>query len=360
MSFTVLEAAEIIGRTIYEWGLEASENPITKVGAALGIGQDVVNAAMPHILNRSESGPQLPRGPKTSSSTSTSIHRRINKYSMAPVYHRRIWGTPVQKFRAYGKDYVFPYGKRAARQYMKWTKKSAAYRRSKRAFSASLKQNANPSTHGGGGRIHVKKKTFYAPVATNTELGAIPSVGAITNTTLTNPASGKGSTGRAFILEDFPDYATYQGIYQYYKILYVKVIYYPQQNGYPAQDGNGSGVFGTGATALKSAAPEVVVAPDAMTSQVFSNIESALNHDQAKYHVFNDSKELVVYVQPTIKATEGEVGSVINVPGKPMWIPTSSQAVPHYGLRCYWANFNQNTSFRIMYEMKVAFKGLKS
>lgn len=224
--------------------------------------------------------------------------------------------------------------------------------------SMYVTRNYVTSTSKHRGYAHIKKKTFFAPVATVTELGATPTVGRVTNSSLKATPTGDGSTARQFILEDFPDYATYQGIYQFYKILYVKLIIYPQQNSYSAFDNTPA--FNSSATALTAFAPEVTVATDKMTTTIFGTQTEAFNHEGAKYHLFNDSSEFCVYVEPTVVQSEGPTGSEVNVPGQPMWIPTSSAAIPHNGLRLYWNNFNEFTSFRLMYEMKVAFKGLKT
>lgn len=97
-----------------------------------------------------------------------------------------------------------------------------------------------------------------------------------------------------------------------------------------------------------------------MNTAVFPDLSTALSHEDSTFHMFNDAKEFVCHIKPTVVQQSGPVGSQVNVPGKPMWIPTTSTAVPHNGLRAYFTNFNQFTSFRVMMEMKVSFKGLKT
>lgn len=244
--------------------------------------------------------------------------------------------------------YTMPAGVRPRRR----TKKKTRVRR---RISTGVHQNFLGRTSSAGGRGITKTRIFQAPVATNGTTG-VQTASVITNTSL--GGTGAGSQGRFFKLADFPEYSTYKNLYQFYKILSVKVIWYPQQNSYAAHDGTQA--FNSTATAVRSFAPEIIVAEDRMSSAEFANIAAAFAHEGAVFHMFNDSKEFAVTVRPTPVQQSGPVGSQVNVPGKPMWIPTTADSIAHNGLRIYYNNFNEFTSFRVMYQMKVSFKGLKT
>lgn len=244
--------------------------------------------------------------------------------------------------------YTMPAGVRPRRR----SKKKARVRR---RISTGVVQNFLGSTRSSGSRHLTKTRIFQAPVATDGTVG-VQSVGVINNTTL--GSTGSGSHGRYFTLANFPEKDTYKNLYQFYKILSVKIIWYPQQNSYAAHDTTQA--FNSEDTALRSFSPEIIVAEDRMNAAAFPNLATAFAHEGAVFHMFNDSKEFAVTVRPTPVQQSGPVGSQVNVPGKPMWIPTTADAVPHNGLRIFYNNLNAFTSFRVMYQMKVAFKGLKT
>lgn len=244
--------------------------------------------------------------------------------------------------------YTMPAGVRPRRRSKKKT-------RTRRRISTGVMQNYLGTTKSVGSRSLTKTRIFYAPVATDGTTG-IQVAGLIDNTRLGQ--TGSGSHGRFFKAADFPDFNTYKPLYQFYKILSVKVIWYPQQNSYSAFSGNQA--FNSQAAATTSFAPEIIVAEDRMSAAAFASRDAAFAHEGATFHMFNDSKEFAVTIRPTAVQQSGPTGSQVNVPGKPMWIPTTADAVPHNGLRIFYSNFNQFTSFRVMYQMKVAFKGLKT
>lgn len=220
-------------------------------------------------------------------------------------------------------------------------------------------RNLKTGTSKSGAHAHVVRKAFPGVVPTTTNTGASFSAGNIQNSVLRTTPDGTGSFGWKFTLQDFPSYTSFTGIYQFYKILYVKIMFVPEQNSWLSGRTDATTVAYT-TTALKTTSPFMVVAPDPMSDAVFSTITDALEHDGSSTHAFNNGDEWVVYLEPTIIHVEGETGSTYNVPGKKTWLPTSNTTAPHYGLRAYLDKIDQYTSFRTVMEMKVAFKGLKT
>ncbi len=215
-----------------------------------------------------------------------------------------------------------------------------------------------PQTKNNTGRNHIISKIVDMIVPTGVEVGN--TVGrTVTNKRLKTTADGFGGMGWTYKLSDFPAYADYQKIYQYYKILWVKVTFMPMQTifgGYTI----GASSDQTNVTTVRLQQPaHMVIAPDMSSDAPFTTFANATSHDKSTFVVFNGPEEYTAYVAPAPLAVEGDSGSEINVPGNQIWIPTDSDAVKHYGLRCYFRNLDQYSQVYIVHEMKVAFRGLK-
>jgi hypothetical protein len=190
--------------------------------------------------------------------------------------------------------------------------------------------------------------------------------GAINNDFLNN-STGAGGYGYKFNLADFTNYTDFTAMYRFYKILWVKVIFYPEQNCHVAAKANeGTAAtmaydqvaYADGTSTRTGRAPTICYAPDQTSSDGFSSFEVAMAHDRAKFHMFNDSRELSVFLVPTIRdkvgATSGSTG-----PAKPKWISTEYPNEEHYGLRCYSEGFHNSNFVKVLCTMKVAFRDLK-
>lgn len=188
----------------------------------------------------------------------------------------------------------------------------------------------------------------------------------ITNDFLNN-ADGSGGFGINFKLSDWTSYTDFTAMYRFYKIMWVKLVFYPEQNCHVAARANTGtaatqaypGVdFTDNATTTTGISPSLSYAPDQTNSTGFSSFAVAMAHDKARYHMFNDSKELVVFMVPTILDKVGSASSV-DGPAKARWLSTDHPDEAHYGLRCWGENFHNSISLKVLCTMKVAWKHLK-
>lgn len=196
--------------------------------------------------------------------------------------------------------------------------------------------------------------TDYTPGSTLTDV--------MTNIGSRTTPDGSFSTGYNWTLSDFPNYADYVDIYQWYKILNVKVHYYPMNNSYPGlHEGTATnpieGVSASGGTNYVTCkAPSITYAKDDQVSTYFTAESIAMQHHGAQYHQFNDGNDLTVYVVPKPTGLLGTAGTeAVYQHPKPQWISTSESSVKHFGLRTFWQCVD-GCSVRVIMEMKVAFK----
>jgi hypothetical protein len=255
-----------------------------------------------------------------------------------------------------------------SRRYKTGKRTKASRRRKGKTPVSSFKTYTGSSVLSGSsrgkGKITIVSRTFVPRSKALTGGGEFNTK--ITNDFLNN-ADGTGGFGMNFKLSDFTQYTDFTAIYRYYKILWVKLVFYPEQNchvacrvnsgtaatqAFPALD------FTDNATAWTGLSPSLSYAPDQTNSTGFSTFDVAMAHDRAKYHMFNDSKELVVFFTPTIKDKVGAT-SAIDGPSKPQWISTDHADEEHYGLRCWGENFHNSNSLKVLCTMKVAWKHLK-
>jgi hypothetical protein len=168
-------------------------------------------------------------------------------------------------------------------------------------------------------------------------------------------------------LNDLYDDASYKAIYQYYKIVGLRVAFYPLQNAHlaTAQSNSTNPILAVQSNSVitTGSAPRIVIAPDYVSVTDFSNEDDALAHDNAKFHVFNDGNEFSVWSCPKpldVVGREGVVSS--SAPGKSQWLPTDGDgaAIEHRGFRGYVSNLHSAIQIKVMWQFKVAFKGLKA
>lgn len=103
----------------------------------------------------------------------------------------------------------------------------------------------------------------------------------------TTPNGGFG-LGWNFKLTDFPNYADYTDVYQWYKILFVKIHFYPLNNTYPGFQTTSAGIpalTAAGGTNYRSCeAPQVVYAKDDQSSAEFTTEVVAMQHAGASLY----------------------------------------------------------------------------
>ncbi len=231
------------------------------------------------------------------------------------------------------------------------------------AVGVASSRIASASRHNGK-RIVVLKKLAQGPTPTTREGGSSMS-NEIRNYGSKTTPDGEQSFGYSFSLSQFPSYSNFTGIYQWYKILWVKLHFYPLQTTWPALSASTATnpiigrEFDDTAGLACCVAPTICVAPDHQSDALFSSLNNAMEHDGAKLHVFNDTNEFSVFLSPKPTGLVGSAGSeVVYLTPENKWITTSSATVPHYGLRCY-VKMQDAVSVQVYMEMKVAFRGNK-
>lgn len=230
-------------------------------------------------------------------------------------------------------------------------------------FSTSAKNRVSKGSTSAIGRQIVVKKLGLAPNPTSTNAGGSINF-LIQNASLKTTPDGQGSFGYAFKLSQFPQYSEYTALYQWYKILSVRLTFYPEQNAFGSTDvtsaGTGAADF-SGAGGKASHAPIIVIAPDQTSDATFTNINSSMSHHDSRFHSFNDGKELSIYLAPKPNSLIGNAGGeVTTLSSSNKWITTDSAEVEHYGLRCFVDRFTDSASLYTVMEMKVAFKEPKT
>lgn len=214
------------------------------------------------------------------------------------------------------------------------------------------------------GAITVVKRLAAGPTPTTQESGGTMSDVITAFGSKTTP-NGQFAFSYSFNLAQFPNYAEFTGAYQWYKILWVKLIFYPEQNCYPSlREGDATNPiknYDYASTAqIVSRAPFLITAPDHASESLFASKGEAMAHDGAVLHCFNDQSEKAVWISPKATGLVGSAGSeIVTLTRTPQWITTDSATVPHYGLRCFADTFTSASSLRCVMEMKVAFKGAK-
>jgi hypothetical protein len=233
-------------------------------------------------------------------------------------------------------------------------------RRKINGFGISVKTNAIAKSQKHGAYAHVVRRANYAPAPTVTETGSSFGVGVIENSMMKTTPNGSGSFGWTFNLQQLNGYTDFTSIYKFYKILWVKLTFYPRQNAWQSGRTDAGNVTYDNTGGIKSTSPELIVVPDRTSAANVTGTSALMSHEEARFHIFNDGKEFSVFLQPTILGIEGSTASTYNVPGKPTWIPTTTTNAPHYGLRCRISSMSDYDSIRVIMEMKVAFKEPKA
>lgn len=257
----------------------------------------------------------------------------------------------TRKGKAKRKSYrTGPYGRRSARRISTGIRAgvsssvlaTASRHKGKNVIIKKLARGPNPTTQEGGGSLTHFLRNGLGKTSPNGNFGF----------------------SYNFQLSQFPNYTQYTAIYQWYKILWVKLHFYPLNNSHPSLiEGDATnpikGSVNTGTAPWSSLAPQLIVAPDHQSEALFGSEGEAMEHDGAIHHVFNDGNEFSVYLSPKPTGLVGSAGSEVTyLTPAAKWITTSSATVPHYGLRCF-AYMNDGTNVKVVMEMKVAFRGNK-
>lgn len=298
----------------------------------------------PGTSSRDRAPKNIARKPTSKFTTSSTGHRRIST-------GYRIRTMPYTKKRKYST--------RRTRRASKYNKKPYGGLN----FTASNTNRIAGSGHALQQQV-VVKKMLLGP--TPTVRGTTSLDFNIANHVLKTTPDGQGSFGYAFKLDQFTNFSEYSALYQWYKILGVRLTFYPEQNAYQgigAQPVTGSTKYTVASTTniIQSIAPVMVIAPDQTTDAAFTSINDAMAHHNARFHSFNDGKEFSVYLSPKPNSLVGQQDSeVITLASGNKWITTDSSDVKHYGLRCFVDRFTDQTSLYCVAEMKIAFKAPKT
>lgn len=268
------------------------------------------------------------------------FRRRISTGPMTRAQTRsrtRLQASSARTIQRVGKKYVF---RKRLRQYGRANLNMLA-----RASPAHKTQT-------------VVKRLQNAPSATTVETGGSVS-SFIQNAGSKTTPDGQFAFSYAFKLDQMYNYSEFTTAYQWYKILGVKLIFYPAQNSYRADDGTTftSSASGT----IFARAPFLIVAPDSSSDALFGSANEASAHAGAVMHCFNDGADFSVYCNPKPTSLVGSAGSEVQTLGTERpWISTASATVKHYGLRCFADQFGDSSLIRAKAIYTVAFKGLKS
>jgi hypothetical protein len=319
----------------------------TATGGAASAAELAVRAAINHLSAGGEpdeyTGPRL-RG-----------HRRIEPVERMPI-HRRI--QPIMPARYRTRSSL--QRSIAAGRIGKAAKKSIFRKRLRKYGRANLDiLSRGPSIHRDQA---VVKRTQKSPAPVSFLTGASFGTGRIRNSVSKDIPDGSFSIGYDFKLSHLYNYTEFTDAYQWYKILYVKLIFYPSANAVPANDAGEAQQHVDGTGVVTGMSPHMCICPDSTSSALFSTMDEAQAHSGSVFHVFNTPGSDFSYysnVKPT--SLHGSSGSEVQTLGteKP-WVSTASATVPHYGLRLYFENFNDHMWLDVKMEMKVAFKGLKA
>lgn len=251
-----------------------------------------------------------------------------------------------------------PTGSTSSKRYRRkpYRKKTSKYGTSR------LHRNKLMGSKHSGGKHYICRKAFTGITPSVKEPGASSDLGQdlIRNFQLKGaPRDGNGAFTYTWTLASFPNYTSLTGIYQFYRIKSVTICFYPEQNMYPGGRTDAQDVPYNATQGQKGTAPAIIYAVDRSSSALFSSVNSALEHEGSKMHVFNGPEELTITLRPTVLTTTGPSGSTVTVPGRPTWIPCTSTGVEHYGLRCFVSRMSDYVSLRIVMNMTVEFKDAK-
>ncbi len=284
------------------------------------------------------------------------VHRSIN------TGHHSLYRFPQRRYNYM--PTVRRYTPRRGRSALRKPRNAYTRRRIPRPMRTVAKIGdtlARGSSH--NNRIVVIKRLQRAPNPTTQEGG-----GALTsrimNATSATTKDGQFGFSYNFNLAQMTSYTDFTAMYQWYKLLWVKVHFVPLQGAVPALiQGTATNpildVTEDGSNTPLGQAGELVLAPDRTSEALFSSVQIAMAHDGAVLHTFNDNKELSIFLQPRALGLVGAAGSEVATENAgPRWITTSDATVKHYGLRCF-ATMQDNASYRVNMEMKFAFKGPK-
>lgn len=361
----IAEMTDIIEET--EWEAMQTLPPTIQAplrdGVARGVAGVAGTATIPQAIGTAFDAFSTPKKVTKSRAFNQTPQRSHLKRSRMGRVHRRfqIPLEPHSRFSAL-EGRTMPFKRRPVRRKRKTYGK---VRRGSRYTSKELKVGLASS------RIarNQRSQGSYKVIKKLTE-GITPTVreGGSTLTTILRNAGSKTVPNSLFgfswhfRLDQFPNYADYVDIYQWYKILYVKVHFYPLNNSHPSliQSTATNPIVKSSLTSTSNLtatqAPEIVLAKDHLTDALFASQAEAMGHAGSIYHCFNNGNDLSVFVAPKPTGLIGPSGSevIYEVPNS-RWITTSNVTLPHYGLRAYMTSEDGN-QVRVIMEMAVAFK----
>lgn len=158
--------------------------------------------------------------------------------------------------------------------------------------------------------------------------------------------SGSTGTSRAysFALSDVPGFATYTDLYDFYKIVGVKIMFVPRQT----EQNNQIylGMF------------HYVV--DYNDSNAVDSAEEIMSRQGSRMR-YMVGRPFSLYVKPRIAAMAYESGgSTGYYAERPRWMNTNDPTVPHYGLKVFLTQPSVGTTTDVYLTYWVRFKGVKA
>lgn len=307
-------------------------------------------------------------GTKEKSKAKKVLRKHSGKYPISkissPVRRRfsPIFTTPQKPIRTETMPSFSGMRSKRKRKGPAYYRGGSKFRKGPLKFSSSLRDRVSSGSTTITQNQIVVKKLALAPTPTVANTGATNTF-VLTNFGLKaqNFRNGQGSFGYHFKLSQFPQYTEYTQLYQWYKILSVRLTFYPEQNAHESISANAASVSYDGAGSKVSTAPLLVVSPDQTSDALFGTINDAMAHHNSRFHSFNSGKEFSIYLSPKPNSLIGNSGGEVRtLSSANKWITTDSAEVEHYGLRCYMDRFPDAASVYVVMEMKVAFKQPKT
>jgi hypothetical protein len=133
--------------------------------------------------------------------------------------------------------------------------------------------------------------------------------------------SGITSGGFSFQLDEVPNFAEFQSLFDLYKIDYVEVTMIPSAN-----------LVGVSGTAAPFTATRIATVTDLNSSNAFGSFDDARDFESCEVHFLTRTKKRSV--RPMFLTGVEEDGSTIVVGGASRgWLNTTRADIPHYGYR---------------------------
>lgn len=282
------------------------------------------------------------------------------------VKHRkRDYDEEMAKFtRMYKRKPGSRYSRAGAQKYARkkavYNKRLANYHRHVNHTQANPTTLPSTGTPNYGTRYKIIKRCMFGPTPTTQESGGTLTQ-FISNAGSKTTPNGDFAFSYHFKLSDLHNHTEFTSMYQWYKILWVKLHFMPRQETYPSVNAAHANDSFDGTGPSISQAPLMVLASDKTDESLFTSFDDACAHEGAKVHMFNSGNELTTWLVPKPTGLLGTAGSeVVFQQPSPKWITTDNATVPHYGVKAFVQGMSDHNVIMVLLEMKVAFKDLKA